>query len=382
MPKAKLVDDPTGGELIEQPDEPEQTDVDRVSTMLQSAAGIGRAVVKVWKVENGKMGYCNSFQPSEFEDGDFDMIRQQYGAGVYRIMLYGSREGSNNYGIINRTEITLIENKRPEVGQRNGGYVQPDQLAQAITAMAEGQQRMLNAIVELRNAPPVDQFDQMTKMFTMMKLMREATGGDQQQAKSSISEIMSAIREMKKVSDELSPGDQSEESTMLKMVPQLLEVIKSGMNQPKPQPAPMLPNQVRPVILPDALKTPPPASAAPVMRDPIVGTEIESNGLTAEQNNMKLMEMIKMRGLLQQLLQMAKENKPPSEGAQFIYAEIPDDMLAMLDLPNWFDALILFDENVKPHQAWLTEARKGCMQLFEDAEKESGAESGDTPPKV
>ena len=59
----------------------EETATDRVAALLQIAGGADRAEIKVYRMNAGQMEYCQGFKPTEFEDGNFDMLRDRFGAG-------------------------------------------------------------------------------------------------------------------------------------------------------------------------------------------------------------------------------------------------------------------------------------------------------------
>lgn len=330
--------------------EPEQTDVDRVSAMLQLASGAGRASVKVYKVENGKAVFCDSFQPSEFEDGDFRMIRDAFGAGIFRIMLYGAHPVTGNFGILSRTEVTIAENRAPKTQQTGA---QSSELAQMLQSLAQGQQAMLDALIAVKQQPPVDPMAQMTQMLSMMTMMREAMGLNvQPQKSSSISEVMAAVREMREVASEIVPKGESEDS-LSGMLPQVLGIIQQGMQsqaQPQPQPA-MLPQ----IQLPQSITQAQPVDA------PQPG----------QGENVNLVDLMRMRGYLTSLVTMAKDGQSPQAGAELIYEKLPDDFVELMALDNWFDALMLFDKDVGPHRGWLQQARDIALALFDAPDDET-----------
>ena len=346
-----------------EPDAPEQTDVDRVASMLQIAGGVGRASVKVYKLENGKAVFCDSYQPQEFEDGDFKMIRDAFGAGSFRIMLYGLNPESGNFGILSRTDVTLAENRTPQRPAFDAYAPQssqvPNGLAAALESLASGQKAMLDALVQARQAPPRDTMAEMAQMLTLMTTMREAMGLNQRPEKqSTIGEIVAAMREMREAATELIPNAKSDDDSLSGMLPQVLGLIQSGMQNNQAQPAQIAPTALPQIAIPQSLQSAQPAPQHQAQP-------------TAESTDVNALEIIKLRANLKAIISMAKEGADPQKGADLIYEKLPDDMIELLALPEWFTALCALEDAAKPYQEWLTKARDLALAMFEPAEGEN-----------
>ena len=339
-----------------EPEPPEQTDVDRVTALLQMAGSAGRASVKVYKTDNGKSVFCDSYQPQEFEDGDFKMLRDAFGAGSFKIMLYGVHPETGNFGLITRTEVTIAESRtaqRPQDGTQAGAM--PAGLAQVLQSLAEGQRATLDALVSMKQTPQADPMAQMSQMLGMMAAMREAMGLNAGPAKQSpISEIVAAMREMREASAELMPKEKDDDS-LSSMLPQVLGLIQTGMQtQAQPQQA----AHVLPAVtLPQTLQS------APQVNNPAPQAQ-------TQEDQMKFLELVKLRENLAALVSMAKENKPHTDGAALIYEKLPDDMIELLFAANWFEGLCIVSSEVKPYQEWLTQARALVLPMFDDASAE------------
>jgi hypothetical protein len=353
---------PSNEIAIPDDDEP-QTDVDRVAALLQQGAGMGRASVKIYKMENGKSVYCESYQPGEFEDGDFSMIRDAFGAGSYKIMLYGELP-TGGTGLRARTEITIAESRITP--RRDNPTQQNDGLAQVIAMLADGQKQMLETLTALKSAPAKDPMDEMSRMLGMMTAMRTAMGLDVQQSqpKSQISEIIAAVRELRGVSEELNPPKESDADPLLSMLPQALELIKTGMAQSANQNAQQATQNPAPLPM---VQLPPSVATAPVQTP---ATPV--NPLTPEDDEM----FKKLMGNLNALLAMADLNKSPLEGAQFVYDELPDEFINVLDQANWFDLLAVFAPQAIKHKTWLMMVRDTALAMFDEPE-----ETDTTPPE-
>lgn len=330
----------------DEPPPDEQTDTDRVMTLMRSASGAANASVKVYKIENGISSFCDSYQPAEFEAGDYSMLREAFGAGKFKIMLYGSHPETGNFGLLARENVTLMESRAPKAahGQNN------DAMAQVLQSLVDNQRATNDAIMALKNTPPVDQMAQMTQMLSMMTMMRTAMGLDNQpKSASGISEIVAAVRELRGVASEIIPERGESEPSLMSMMPQALELMKTAMQQPA-QPAQVMQPQM--VQIPRAMEAQP---------NPIQTTQPEQT----PDEQMKLNQMIALKKNLSELLNMGKNGAPVESAAQVIYDQLPDEFVELLADDKWLDMLALVDASVKDQAQWLTQVRDAALAMFE-----------------
>jgi hypothetical protein len=336
-------------------DELEETATDRVMTMLQSANDGGRAELKVYRVNQGIMEYCKSYQPDEFEHGNFELLREKFGAGVYELRLYATNPATNKFVVRSKSRINIADDLKPQSvvgGDMSSG------MAQILATIAQGQQQMLEALVSIKQTPQKDPMDEMSKMFGMMTMMREAMGISNAPAsreKSSIGEIVSAIRELRGAADELIPEKDKEPDGLMAMLPSVLEMVKNGQQQ-----APMMQQhapQFSPVTLPPSI-----AQAQPPME------QTQQPQQQPENSDVNFLIVLKLKGYLASLVDMAKKAAPIQDGAQFVYDNIPDDLIEIMALSNWFDMLSGFDKALLPHKEWLTQVRDAALKMFDEPE--------------
>ena len=297
------------------------------------------------------------------------MIRDAFGPGTYKVMLYGEHPSSGTFGIMTRTEITLAENRSTQNKQAQSGGVDSG-LSAVLAQLARGQETMLAALMEVKQAPAADPMAAMKDTFSMMALMREAMGiNNQPQQKSSIAEIMEAVREMRVVAKELSPEGADAEPTLLGLAPQVLELIKTGME--KQNAATETAQVVRPVQVPQSLQnasTPTPDTT----NTPTQPTE----------EDMRLSAIAHLYKLLDDLVAMAAANAPPDAGGELIYEHIPDEILEVMKTPEWFTSLCALRGTVQPHKEWFTKARDAALLIFsEEAAQDAADSTGDTDAK-
>jgi hypothetical protein len=330
------------------PDEPEEeTATDRVAAMLSNVTGSPdeRAEVKVYRVVEGALQYCRGFKPDEFENGNFDMLRDRYGPGEYELRLYATNPASRKFVVRNKLRVTIAA----EILTTPDGFGGSG-MGQVLATIAQGQAQMLEALVSIKQAPARDPMEEMTKMLAMMTAMREAMGiNNQPREKSSIGEIVSAIRELRGAADELSP-EKKEPDSLLSALPQVLDLVSKGMQS---QPAAM-----PPVYVPESYAAQPQQNQQPQPQP-------DQQPETQENADMKALALLKLHGYMKSLVTMAEQKKTHDEGATFVYEKLPDELVEIMALENWFDLLAAVAPGVKDHKAWLTAVRDKALTMFE-----------------
>jgi len=336
-------------------DEPiEETATDRVAAMMSSVNGDDRAEVKVYRINSGQLEYCRGYKPEEFESGNFDMIRERFGAGIYELRLYATDPNTKKFTVRRKHRVTIVEDK---IETSPGGL--GSGMAQVLQTIAQGQQQMLEALVSIKQAPPKDSMEEMGKMLTMMAAMREAMGLNQPQGreKSSIGEIVSAIRELRGAADEISPQQDKEPDGLMSVLPKMLELVSKGQqSQQEAQQAVHFP----PVQLPPSFQGP--AQPEPQKQAPTPQTQ--------EESDMKMFTAIKLKSYLKTLIDLAVKKTPIDTAAEFVYEKIPDELIEIMALDNWFDLLSFVAPDVKDHREWLQQVRDKALAMFEEAENE------------
>ena len=340
---------PDQPEMMAMEDEPmEETAVDRIAAMLRVAGDSERADLKVYRIKEGTLQFCASYKPESFENGDFEMIRKRFGPGEYEIRLYATDPATRRFGVKTRTRLSIAEDHQTQ--EAEAGV--PNAMAQMLGAIADGQRQMLDALVAMKQLPPKDPMEDMSKMLSMMSLMREAmglNGGSQQ--KSSIGEIVDAIKELRAASEIIE--DKQEEDSTMKMLPQVLELVKAGVISQPQQPQPMA-AMIPPVQLP-------PDMAAHIQPQ-IQGTQAMPDH-TSEAG-------AELRELLTRLCRMKDENKTVEEAAQFVYDYMPDEIVEIMFSSVWLMVLKAV-ANVDGYEDWLARVRPAAMALFETQEDDA-----------
>lgn len=347
------VDQPNAGALtaLEPEGEPiEETAAERVITMLRSVTDDERSEIKAYRVVNGQLEYCAQFTPADFESGSFEMLRQRFGPGEYDLRLY-AMNAERKYGLRSRTRIKIAPDTTPPADRVSS------EMARIMETVARGQQQMLDALVSIKQTPPVDQMAQMTQMLQMMSLMREAMGFNQQPQKSSIAEIMEAVREMRAVSDEINPKQEEPESLM-GMLPKVLDAISTVRGQQQPA-------LMAPVELPQSMMQENPQPAAPSAPAP---TADEIAAAQAKYDP-QTMTYIKLMAHVTHLCAMADDGKTPDEAAAYVVEECPDEIIDLLDMPDAVAQLSAMLPQVKARADWFEKVRAAALLLLDDPEE-------------
>ncbi len=338
---------------LQEDEESDETASDRVATLLRRAADEGAEQLRVYRKRQGHLDWCETYTPEQFEEGDLPMLRDTFGPGDYELRLYGRHPKTNKYGIVAKTSVTIATALRTAPDPRRD-----DGLTQLLATIADGQRQMLQALTERPQAK--DPTEEMTKMLGLMVTMRQAMGIDVQ-PRSQITEIVTAIRELREASDEINPEKQPE--TLFGALPGVLELVKTGMAQQQGlQPLPQ-------IALPPSI-----AAAATPQPEPQPHPEPQTN-LHEEQDVFNPLVVIQLKAYLRTLIKMAEAKKPIDEGAQFVYRKMPDEIVELMALDSWLDLLTEVSPESKKHALWLTQVRDKALTLFDHSEDEGEPEA-------
>ena len=336
-------------------DEPqEETATDRVATMLADAKSAERGEIYVYKKDQGgKAQYCKKYSADEFENGGFEMLRNQFGPGDFEINFYAVNPLTRKFAIRRRTSVSIAGgDMAPKTGGMDAG------LAQVMQTIAQGQQQMLEALT--KQQPQRDPMEEMTRMVTLMATMREAMGiNNQQSQKSTISELIEGIHQLRGAAAEIIPQEKEPDS-MMGMLPQILGIISNSQEQAK-NAAPVAMN---PIQLPVSYDEPSqaPAPNPTITDDPQLPTD-----------EMKSFAYLKLMTYLKTLLDMAEKNETVDAGAQFVYDKLPDDLIDILALDNCIELLKTLGPikgSIEKHETWLKAVRDKSLGLFDSSEGE------------
>ena len=88
--------------------------------------------------------------------------------------------------------------------------------------------------------------------------------------------------------------------------------------------------------------------------------------------------IIKLKAYLKTLTDMAVALTPVDKAADFVYDKLPDDLVEIMLLDNWFDLLSGFAPGVKPHEEWLRQVRDKAIAMFDVEDEPEETKVGGT----
>jgi hypothetical protein len=209
----------------------------------------------------------------------------------------------------------------------------------------------------------------MTKMLSMMTMMRQAMGMDvQQRSGSSIGEIVEAIRELRSAADEVSP-QREEPENMMAMLPKVLDIVSAGMNKGQAQLQPQPEQQdFQHVHLPPSFAQAQPTldqqpAEIPAVQAPNPIPQNQQPQTEDEVNHLKY--IFKLRSYLSALVDFAVKLAPAETTAQFVVDKLPDELIEIMELPNWFEQLAQVAPEVQKHEQYLRKVRDLALSMID-----------------
>ena len=299
---------------------------DRMSCKLYRRAADGRG-----------LEYCQDYTVSEWEDGGIDRVRAEWGAGNYEVRIHAQ----GRKGVLYRD---LFRIAHRAIATPTAPPPQSSELAYVVRMLAEGQQRILEAVSQ-RPDPTA----QLQSTLGLMASMREAMGLNTpppppppaSDPAAMLGQLVGAIKTLREVAAEVNPPAEPADDSPMAMLPKVLDLVKVGMSQQQPQalPAPHPPVQAMPL----------PASLQPADdEDP--------------------MNIIKLRRQLGDMIAMAARGEPAERGGEYAADNLPDELLPHLAREDFFGFLTMVHGGCRPHETWFRAARDHCIKILSEPE--------------
>lgn len=339
--RRKAADDPTAdsAEMAVPPTLPAVVDIDDESeeSVLDRLRSMGgddrdRMRIKVYrKTSAGTLEWCSDYTVGEWEERDIAGVRQDWGPGTYEMRVVSS----GRRGILMRDVFRIASDSRPASNPAIQAAPQSSELADVVRMLAEGQQRILEAVSQ-RPDPAA----QLQSTLALMVSMREAMGLNQpppppppaSDPSAMLTQIVGAVRQLREVAQEVSPPQEDSDSPMA-MFGKIADVVKLGMGQQAAQ-------TFEPVSIPQSFK----------------------------EENPEMLGMLVLRGQLQTLVDMAAKGLSPAEGGKFVAEKLPDDMIQHLELPNIIDVLSQVNPRVREYSEWMLKARDEALRILSEGD--------------
>jgi hypothetical protein len=357
-------------------DPPEESAVDRVFSVLETARGAERATVKLYRVTKPNIyAWCDDYSIEDFEAGGFAMIRDKWGPGEYEIRLYAIRPTDGRFGVLSKPRIIIEASADAQRNPVSAAPAVDPALKEMLAQMAQNQAAMLQALTQRP-----DPMQNMQQMLALAASFKQAFGDTGSKPQNSIAEIMAAIREMKAVAAEIAPpppAPDDDADNPMKLLPGVLDLVgkfapQQGV-QPMPQAAPALPH-FPPVTLPASMNPAPMPADAGAVSLPVTQPIAQPNpapDLNAQPSDipsddeMNALQLVLMRGYLAKLCGMSSAGNV-EEAADFALSKLPDEAIDILETPEWFALLTQFYPAAAQHQAWLEKVRARVVQMVNE----------------
>lgn len=298
---------------------------DRMSCKLYRRAADGRG-----------LEYCQDYTVTEWEEGGIDRVRAEWGAGNYEVRIHAQGRKGVLYRDLFRIAHRAIATPAPAPAQSS-------ELADVVRMLAEGQQRILEAVSQ-RPDPTA----QLQGTLALMASMREAMGLNTpppppppaSDPAAMLGQLVGAIKTLREVAAEVNPPAEAPDDNPMAMLPKVLDLVKVGMSQNQGQPAALPAPPVQPLDIPQSLQQPD--------DDP--------------------MNILRLRKQLGEMIAMAARGEPPQRGGEYAADNLPDELLPHLARPDFFGFLKMVHSGCAAHEPWFVAARDHCIKLLSEPE--------------
>lgn len=371
--------DMPGGDLVSLEDEFEETPQDRVARLLSNQSTDDRASLKVYRVTGpNKYAFCEDMSPADFESRGYTGIRKRWGAGTYQLRLYGVHPQSRRFGVLAKENVDIAEALDETATTPTAApSAMGGEMASLLRTIAEGQQAMMQAIV---NRPQVDPMEQLKQTIGLVTLINQAGGGGQKQPGNSIAEMVANFKAIKEMAGEFGGGGGGDGDSLLSLAKPIVEMVSAAQRQQVVAPA-----VHAPIMVPQRFAQPPqpmpvahPAGVPEHDAHDMPDNEHVGNMPEEDEDPMSAFQMAKLPLTLKTLRGLAaKGDATVEQGAEFAYEELPDLVLDALQKDDWFEALQMVAPDAVSYKPWLEKVRALILQYMrEDAQGfEEGAQN-------
>jgi hypothetical protein len=321
----------------------EENPVDRIAAMFERSKGLDRAKVRVESMEkDGSIAFCADYPPDQFEDGDLQMIREQFGPGKYTLTLYAVNPETKRYGRYRRVQVVV--KPASELFRVNAAPVVPETKSMQ---------------------------DQLREMLSLAVMMREAFGMNQAPAPapapvplaSQLSELITVMKGAREIAAEVNPPPESEDPLM-RLASQAIPMISQALQDRATASQPAVSYPLQPVQLPPTLAAPEP---------PRVTSQATPHG-----DDMEPADIKELRNAINSINLFARVDADAEGTAQLIYEKIPDDARPILESANWFAQICQIAPACAPFQPWYQKVRDHLLKFWreDDADEANDTATG------
>lgn len=339
------------GEPLSPIEQEESSLVERIRAAVRGVTS-DRLRVKIYRAGGPGAGeQLDEMHPQEFDTLDFHSMRNRWGPGEFEVRVFGDK------GIMTRGRMKIaapIPGAVVPVQQQ-----QSSELAQVVRMLADGQARILEALS--KQPAPVDSRAQLKETLELLT-MAQALGGQKTAADpmAMFREMMGAAREMKEFQKEIAdpaPAEKEDDDSLIGIIKSVSPLIQSALTNQGAQPAPAGFPPLQPMQLPPSIEN---------------GAHLSQHAKGSEEMNpQQNPAQLLLLGIIEDLCDMAKAGKSPTEGAEFALDSLPDDALPVLRNRYGVQALALQFPIIKPHEDWFGKVRVEAVRIMDEPEPEA-----------
>ena len=298
------------------------------------------AKVSVYRLDNvngiRKEAFLYECHPNEFSMAD---LQEAYGAGDYRVKVYGL-QADTNYKVIHANPKITIGPTREQAKKA----LLPVVLAAAPAAPADaGIAAALALLAQAVHKMSESSGGTRAELLAEMKTMAEIAGLNRP-AGGELAGIQGALALMTSLKGVMGGGaggvDNDPDAAPYQLMGKALETFSEIYKTARAVPA----------AAPEVPKLPaPPAS----------GKSADAPGeFTLEDEALNIM----LKGQLMTLLFAGRANDDPEKWGARIYEDAPDEIIAAIQSPDWFEQVVKLDANFSTLKPWLEKVRAVVLE--------------------
>lgn len=340
---------------------PDYVDAALAGVMADLGASDEDAKVTVWRVTatqgTRKQEWLFECHPREFS---IPQLQADFGAGEYRVRVYGKQEGSN-YKVVHA-------DKRINIGEARGGAPKSDgtlaglpvPAAQDISkSIADALAAPLSALAQIV-ASNMKQAPTRAQVLAELREMREIFGAPTSAAPADpFAALRSALELVKQAQPAPSIVNDEGEVSPTALIARGLDVVQHFFEAAKggAQGAPATP--------PEALPAPGQAAAVPMQPNP--AAPVPSQSAAEDEMGLYLKTQLKM------LLHAARSGADTSLYSALIYEQAPDEVIAILQSDQWYAELVKLEPGFAAVKPWAEKVRAEVMEALDEETREAQA---------
>jgi hypothetical protein len=343
-----------------------------VMTELGGRDAEAKVTISKITLENGvrKDAYLFECHPSDFSLQD---VQESYGAGDYRIKVYGLQEGTN-YKVIHASKrITIGLNRDQARGKSNGssglgGVTVNAQGGEMAKAMADALAPFIGALAGMMKQPAGGRRELLEELKMMAEIVKPATP-PQADPFSNLTGLTKVMELAKSFSGGGDSGGLTEESGPYAVLMKALETFGAMMQTAREQGA-AIKNENLQLSAPDPK---PGASQTVRTSEPQPAAQPAANA-----ENEQMETFLKMQLAL--FLNAAKAEGNPEIYAGLIVENAPEKLLDLMEAPTWFEELVKLAPDFANHKPWCEQVRNIALDALKETEEPAPAGKSENLP--